>query len=118
MLDALQESSWLDTRAGDRLIVVDGPATGGSGGVTDVEPRAKYHAIDNKFTDVTMGNWAWSYIYELRELGITAGCATDPPRCPSDPLNRGQLATMLKRMLTGPESSQNIDTPAEPTWPG
>ena len=69
-------------------------------------------------SDVTMGNWAWSYIYKLRELGITAGCATDPPRCPSDPLNRGQLATMLNRMLTGPESSRNIDTPAEPTWPG
>lgn len=67
----------------------------------------------------TMSNRAWSYIDNLRDLGITAGRATSPLRhCPSDPLNSGQLATMLNRMLTGPESSRNIDTPAGPTWPG
>ncbi len=46
----------------------------------------------------TSGNIHESSIDALAAAGITAGCATGPPRfCPNQPVTRGQMATFLAR---------------------
>ena len=48
----------------------------------------------------TIGHAHASNIDGLAAAGITAGCATDPPRyCPGEPVTRGQMATFLARAL-------------------
>ena len=46
------------------------------------------------------GNVHEEGIDALASVGITSGCATDPPRfCPGAPVTRGQMATFLARAL-------------------
>lgn len=52
------------------------------------------------FIDVPSDHWALPYIEALFDAGITAGCATDPPRyCPSDDVTRAQMAAFIIRAL-------------------
>ena len=52
------------------------------------------------FRDVPWG-YGWSeYPGRLAEIGVTAGCSSDPPRyCPMKNVTRGQMATFLVRVF-------------------
>ena len=53
-----------------------------------------------RFSDVAPDVWWASYVELLADLGITAGCKTDPLRyCPDQPVTRAQMATFLVRAL-------------------
>ena len=52
----------------------------------------------SRFDDVDSAGWEARYIERLAELGVTAGCATDPLRyCPDQPVSRAQMASLLVR---------------------
>ena len=51
------------------------------------------------FSD-TAGNTHEAHIDALAAAGITIGCSTGPLRyCPTQPVTRGQMATLLARAL-------------------
>ena len=51
-----------------------------------------------RFDDVESDEWWAPYVEVLADIGVTRGCATDPPRyCPDKPVTRGQMATFLAR---------------------
>ena len=53
-----------------------------------------------RFSDVAPDVWWANYVELLADLGITAGCKTDPLRyCPDQPATRAQMATFLVRAL-------------------
>ena len=53
-----------------------------------------------RFTDVETDTWWTPYVERLAEIGVTKGCATDPPQyCPDQPVNRAEMATFLVRAL-------------------
>ncbi len=63
--------------------------------LTDEDPPP---AQDSSFTDVPTGRWWVGHVELLAQLGITAGCGTDPPRyCPERPVTRAEMATFLTR---------------------
>ena len=63
--------------------------------LTDADPPP---VQDSRFTDVPAGRWWAGHVELLAQLGITAGCATDPPRyCPERPVTRAEMATFLTR---------------------
>ena len=63
--------------------------------LTDEDPPP---AQDSRFTDVPTGRWWVGHVELLAQLGITAGCGTDPPRyCPERPVTRAEMATFLTR---------------------
>ena len=63
--------------------------------LTDEDPPP---AQDSRFTDVPAGRWWVGHVELLAQLGITAGCGTDPPRyCPERPVTRAEMATFLTR---------------------
>lgn len=50
------------------------------------------------FEDVPESHPFYSFIQQMKERGITAGCSQNPPRyCPDDAVTRGQLAAFLMR---------------------
>ena len=52
----------------------------------------------SRFTDVLPGTWWAGYVERLADLGVTAGCTTEPLRyCPERPVTRAQVATLLVR---------------------
>ena len=52
----------------------------------------------SRFADVDAALWWSPYAGELADLGITQGCAEDPPRyCPDETVNRAQMASFLVR---------------------
>ena len=52
------------------------------------------------FADVSAGHIFETDINSLAAVGITVGCASNPPRyCPTSPVTRGQMATLLDRAL-------------------
>ena len=52
----------------------------------------------SRFSDVDSDEWWSPYVERLADLGVTAGCATDPPRfCPDKAVTRAQMATFLVR---------------------
>jgi hypothetical protein len=54
------------------------------------------------FADVPMSNWAWSWIEQLFDSGITGGCAINPLLyCPDDPVTRAQMAVFLEKGMHG-----------------
>ena len=62
---------------------------------------------DPRFDDVDSDAWWLPHAERLAELGITAGCKTEPLRyCPDEPVTRAQMATFLVRAF-------NVD-PAQP----
>ena len=63
--------------------------------LTDEDPPP---AQDSRFSDVPAGRWWVGHVELLAQLGITAGCGTDPPRyCPERPVTRAEMATFLTR---------------------
>mgnify|MGYP001264835625 CR=1 FL=1 len=55
------------------------------------------------FADVPEGHPFQVFVERLYELGVTAGCATDPLRyCPDDPVTRAQMSVFLLRARYGP----------------
>ena len=54
----------------------------------------------SRFADVDAERWWAPFVDRLHELGVTAGCATEPARfCPRGRVTRAQMATFLKRAL-------------------
>ena len=57
-------------------------------------------AVVGYFVDVPVDAGYAPFVERLYELGITVGCQTDPlSYCPTDPVTRGQLATMVANAL-------------------
>ncbi|MDE0169778.1 MAG: S-layer homology domain-containing protein [bacterium] len=55
---------------------------------------------ETRFADVDPDAWWVSYVERLADLGVTAGCKTDPLRyCPDKAVTRAQMATFLVRAL-------------------
>lgn len=53
------------------------------------------------FTDVPANYWAASFIEQLRNDGITTGCAPGPAFCPGNPVTRAEMAVFLLRAKYG-----------------
>jgi len=50
----------------------------------------------SRFVDVDAAHWWAPHVERLADLGVTAGCATEPARfCPCETTNRAQMATLL-----------------------
>ena len=63
--------------------------------LSDGEPD---EVASTRFSDVDASQWWAAHIERFAELGVTAGCATDPLRyCPHETVTRGQLAAFLVR---------------------
>ena len=53
-----------------------------------------------RFVDVDPDQWWAPFVERLAVLGVTVGCARNPARyCPSAPVTRGQMASLLVRAL-------------------
>ncbi len=67
------------------------------------------------FTDVPSNHFAAASIEKLRARGIIAGC-TSTTFCPNDKITRGQMATILARLMTSSFSTSGVpaytDVPA------
>ena len=51
---------------------------------------------DSRFSDVPSGRWWVGHVELIAQLGITAGCGTNPLRyCPERPVSRAEMATFL-----------------------
>jgi uncharacterized protein (DUF2141 family) len=60
------------------------------------------------FSDVLPSHWAYNWISQLYNTGITAGCGTNPLRyCPSAPVTRAQMAIFLLRAKYGSQYTPN-----------
>ncbi len=57
----------------------------------------------SRFADIDPELWWASHVERLAELGVTVGCAADPPRyCPERGVTRSQMAVFLTRALDLP----------------
>ena len=57
----------------------------------------------SRFVDVDAAQWWTPYVERLADLGVTAGCATEPARfCPYGTVTRAQMATFLVRAFDLP----------------
>ena len=57
----------------------------------------------SRFADIDPELWWAPHVERLAELGVTVGCAADPPRyCPERGVTRGQMAIFLTRALDLP----------------
>ncbi|GGI09048.1 S-layer homology domain-containing protein [Egicoccus halophilus] len=73
-------------------------------------PAAAHHV----FSDVPSSSTHHDAISELAGSGITAGCATDPPRfCAGNAVNRGQMAAFLTRGLPRVSADHSTTTLAD-----
>ena len=53
---------------------------------------------ESRFADVDDDEWWMPHVERLAQLGVTAGCRTDPLRfCPDGTVTRGEMATFLVR---------------------
>jgi len=89
-----------------------------SGGAAYYPPRC----TTSIFTDVPCSNPFASWVNELAELGVTAGCGSGR-YCPATAVNRGQMAVFLLRTLEGsgyrpPACTTSIftDVPCSSPW--
>ena len=63
--------------------------------VTGSEPA---EVATGHFADIDPGDWRTPHIERIAELGITRGCAAEPPHyCPGKTVTRGQMAALLAR---------------------
>ena len=59
----------------------------------------------SRFGDVSADAWEAPYIVRLADLGVTVGCASEPPRfCPDRSVSRAQMASFLVRAFTIPQA--------------
>ena len=78
--------------------------------LSDDEPD---EVTSTRFSDVDASQWWAAHIERFAELGVTAGCATDPLRyCPDQTVTRGQMAAFLVRAfdLADAETAGFTDT--------
>ncbi len=55
------------------------------------------------FDDVPTGSFAWDFINEIYNQGITGGCSVDPKLyCPNSLVTRGQMAVFIDRGFLEP----------------
>ena len=67
-----------------------------------IEPRP----TASRFTDVSDDVWWAGHVDRLKELGVTVGCRTGPPRfCPHNSVIRAEMATFLVRAFDLPAGS-------------
>ena len=67
------------------------------------------------FTDIAPGSTHAAAIDAVAAAGITAGCATDPPRyCGDQPVTRAEMATFLTRALDLPAAQPAGFTDVDP----
>ena len=60
----------------------------------------------SRFVDVDASQWWTSYVDGLADLGVTAGCATEPDRfCPHETVSRAQMASFLVGAFEMPAAS-------------
>ncbi len=57
-------------------------------------------ALAQTFNDVPTDYWAFEFIEQLAQSGITSGCGGDN-YCPEDPVTRAQMAVFLERGIRG-----------------
>jgi hypothetical protein len=73
------------------------------------------------FADVPTDHWGAGWIEEAYRAGMLQACETAPLRfCPSDPLTRGEAATVMRRAKSGPDPTPT-PTPSPgplPAFPG
>ena len=63
--------------------------------VTGAEPS---QTETSRFADVDADDWRAAHIERFAELGVTSGCAAEPPRyCPNEFVSRAQMAAFLMR---------------------
>ena len=68
----------------------------------------------SSFEDVDASEWWAPHIERFADLGITAGCSSDPPLfCPNGELNRGQMAVFLKIAFKLPDAPSSGFTDIE-----
>lgn len=93
----------LDVLDNDSIIDVDNNPLGGSGAENGSFSSGEIYNIQKPiFDDVPHSYWAWNYIERLYSAGITGGCTASPLRyCPSNPVNRAQMAVFLLRAEHG-----------------
>lgn len=66
-------------------------------------------AVAGLFEDVDHDGWWAPYVEILAEVGVTRGCATDPPRfCPDQSVTRGQMASFLVRAFHLPATTNRL----------
>jgi hypothetical protein len=54
--------------------------------------------LPSSFSDVPNTYWAWRYIEQLSNAGVTGGCTSSPPNyCPEDSVTRAQMAVFLEK---------------------
>ncbi len=75
----------------------------------DVVVGSDFEAVDTSsmqpmttFSDVPESHWAWQYIEQLYNAGVTSGCGTNPlTYCPSASVTRAQMAVFILRGMYG-----------------
>ncbi|HSJ28345.1 MAG TPA: PQQ-dependent sugar dehydrogenase [Acidimicrobiia bacterium] len=85
---------------GDGTFRPDGAVTRGEMAVVLVRMLGESPSPGTGFVDVPSDAFYAGHVQRLAELGVTNGCATDPPRfCPSGAVTRAEMASFLARGL-------------------
>ena len=108
-LDALAAGGFLaGTECGDGLICPSRPlkrwemAVWLGRALSYGEPES---ISESRFADVDAEEWWAPHVERFADLGVTAGCKTEPLRyCPDKPLTRAQMATFFVRAFRLPEA--------------
>jgi|GEM_PF-2995073 hypothetical protein len=75
------------------------------------------NSTQQAISDVPATHWAYSYIKNLLDNGITAGCATNPLQyCPNDPVTNAQAAIFTFKSWQTIDSTLNTSAPSTPTY--
>jgi sugar lactone lactonase YvrE len=70
-------------------------------------------AGQSSFTDVSPGYWAYGYIMDIYNAGITAGCSQNPLMyCPENGVTREEMATFIIRSLESEPPANYCDSGA------
>lgn len=116
-IDALDSSGVFDgTECGARRFCPDEPAKRWTVAVWIVRVIDGTDPVlveESRFADVDDNEWWMPYVERLADLGVTAGCSTDPVRfCPHETVTRARMASFLVRAfrLQRAESANFTDT--------
>jgi hypothetical protein len=114
----------VDTGVGDGVLGINlidddsikdlaGNPLGGEGLLNgDFTEGEDYTIIDSPiFADVPNDHWAYFWIEQLYEMGITKGCKTDPlSYCPDQEVTRAEMAVFLERGIHGSDFNPPLGT--------
>lgn len=116
-IDALDSSGVFDgTECGARKFCPDRPANRWTVAVWIVRVIDGTDPVlveESRFADVDNNEWWMPYVERLADLGVTAGCKTDPVSfCPYETVTRARMASFLVRAfrLQRAESAKFTDT--------